>query len=347
MAPNVLIDKKYRILFHLLFWMVYIAVITLFFGEMVGVRKVFYRTLISFLFNAFLVYFNFYYLLPRYFEKRKYLVYLILLHLALAVVTVLRVYTDSLFPIVETNETIHKYLFSFTHIASVIVSGYMLLLLSMSLKFIKDYFVNIDLRNRLKYQKVENELQQLKNQINPHFLFNVLGNIYSLAYMKSDKAPVMISKLSDMMRYVLYDCSEEKVLLSKEIEYLRDFIDLHNMRKDNKMNIIFEVEGTPGNLLIQPMLFLPLFENCFKHGNLEKIDKGWMKSKFIISGNSLMLDIENTFDKKEDEEHGNKSGGIGSQNIKERLELLYPGKHSLEFQEYKDVFSVKLIINFE
>ncbi len=347
MAPDVLTDKKYRIFFHLLFWMVYIAVITLFFGEIVGVRKVFYRTLISFVFNAFLVYFNFYFLLPRYFEKRKYLLYFILLHITLALVTAFRVYADSLFPIVKSDESIHRYLFSFTHIASIVISGYMLLLLSMSLKFIKDYFVNIDLRNRLKYQKVENELQMLKTQINPHFLFNVLGNIYSLAYMKSDKAPVMISKLSDMMRYVLYDCSEEKVLLSKEIEYLRDFIDLHNMRKDNKMNITFEVEGDPGNILIQPMLFLPLFENCFKHGNLEKLDKGRMKSKFTITGDSVILEIENTFDKKESEQRSSKSGGIGLQNIKERLELLYPGKHSLEIQKNEDTFRVKLIINFE
>jgi LytS/YehU family sensor histidine kinase len=345
-------NKKIGILFHLLFWLVYIGSITLFFGEIVEIKWVFYRTLIAAFFNALLVYFNLYYLLPRYFEKKKYVKYILLLHLALAVITLLRAYTDSIIPLPRQNNLLHRYLFYPIHISSIIISGYMVLLLTMSLKFLKDYFINITLRNKLKYQQMEYKLQQLKNQINPHFLFNVLGNIYSLAYMKSDEAPVMISKLSDMMRYVLYDCQEKSVPLSKEIEYLHDFIDLHNLRKDNKMNITFEVEGNPDNHTIEPLLFLPLFENCFKHGNLEKIDEGWMKAKFTISDDFILLHIENTFDtgkivyeETEEENEKKKKGGIGLSNIKERLNILYPGKHLFATYKNGNVFTVDLNIN--
>jgi sensor histidine kinase YesM len=220
----------------------------------------------------------------------------------------------------------------------------MVLLLSMSLKFVKDYFVNINLRHRLQYQKVESELKQLKNQINPHFLFNVLSNIYSLAYMKSENTPVMISKLADMMRYVLYDCSVKKVSLAKEISYLQDFISLHQLCKENKMNIVFEVEGDPEKIMIQPLLLLPLFENCFKHGNLADIKHGWMKSKIKISEELLELTITNTFiDRLLTEK---KSGGIGLKNTRSRLDLLYPNRYSLTMHSENHIFSLHLSIAF-
>jgi len=344
-TEGALVNKKYRVFFHLLFWLVYIGSITLFFGNMISIKVVFVRTVISAIFNAALVYANLYYLMPKYFEKRKYITYLLLLHLVLLLTTVFRVFSDYAFRLLFKDSTvIGHYFLSTLHYMSVIISGYMVLMLSMSLKFIKDYFVNIDLRHRLQYQKVESELNQLKNQINPHFLFNVLGNIYSLAYMKSDIAPVMISKLSDMMRYVLYDCQAEKVPLDKEINYLQDFIALHQLRKENRMNIVFELDGKPRKLMIQPLLLLPLFENCFKHGNLEDVKNGWMKSKILITDSSLVLTIENSFvDRPQTEK---KTGGIGLENIRDRLELLYPDNHSLSIHSENHVYRVQLSIVF-
>jgi len=344
-SENILSSQNYKILFHLFFWLVYIGSITLFFGNMINIKVVFIRTVISAFFNAILVYGNLYFLMPKYFEKRKYIMYLLLIHLLLLLVTVSRAFSDYSFRLLfKDNTVISHYFFSTLHFMSIVISGYMILLLSMSLKFIKDYFVNINLRHRLEYQKVESELKQLKNQINPHFLFNVLSNIYSLAYRKSDNTPVMIAKLSDMMRYVLYDCSAKKVPLTKEISYLQDFIALHQLYKENKMNIIFEVEGDPEKIMIQPLLLLPLFENCFKHGNLADIKHGWMKSKIKISENLLELTISNTFSKRLLTEK--KSGGIGLKNTRSRLELLYPNNYSLKMHSKNHIFSLQLSITF-
>ncbi len=344
-SESILTSRKYKILFHLLFWLVYIGSITLFFGNMINLKVVFFRTVISAFFNAILVYGNLYFLMPKYFEKRKYILYLLLIHLLLLLVTLFRVFSDYTFWLVfKDNTVISLYFLSALHFMSIIISGYMVLLLSMSLKFVKDYFVNINLRHRLQYQKVESELKQLKNQINPHFLFNVLSNIYSLAYMKSENTPVMISKLADMMRYVLYDCSVKKVSLAKEISYLQDFISLHQLCKENKMNIVFEVEGDPEKIMIQPLLLLPLFENCFKHGNLADIKHGWMKSKIKISEELLELTITNTFiDRLLTEK---KSGGIGLKNTRSRLDLLYPNRYSLTMHSENHIFSLHLSIAF-
>ncbi len=338
------IPEKYRISFHLLFWMVYIGSITFFFGSLINIKIVFIRTLISAVYNAIIVYINLYFLMPKFFEKRKLATYLILVHIVLFIIMVLRVYTDYSFPLrFEKGVVIRRYMLTPLHFFSVLISGYGVLLLTMSLKFIKDYFINIELRHRLEYQRVESELKVLRNQINPHFLFNVLGNIYSLAYMKSDTAPVMISKLSEMMRYVLYDCRREKVPLSSEIEYLRNFISLHQLRKDGKMNIRFDVEGNPGSLMIQPLLFLPLFENCFKHGNMEDTTKGWMKSILTVTDNKIKLEIENTFSRLNLNTE-NKSGGVGLSNIRGRLTLLYPGNHSFTIGIHHNVYSIILTL---
>ncbi len=347
-APNSaehypLLEKKYRIFFHLFFWFAYIGSITLFFGRLVNMEIVFVRTTVSAAFNAILVYFNLYFLLPRYFEKKKYTQYLIFFHVALLVVSAARVYTDYIFPYhFSQGALLKQYLFTPTHYTSIIISGYIVVVMTMSMKFIKDYFVNIELRHRMQLQKVESELRELRNQVNPHFLFNVLGNIYSLAYMKSDKAPLMISKLSDMMRYILYDCKSPLVPLHKEIEYLNNFIDLHQLRKEGKMNIRFEVEGNPGNFYIQPLLFLPLFENCFKHGNLEDIANGKMRSKLTVRDNTLRLEIENSYKPKAPGQ--TKEGGVGLENIRNRLALLYPGRHSLKISHDNGMYRVVLTL---
>ncbi len=342
---DILTDKKTVIFFHLLFWAVYIGSITLFFSGMVGVKRVLFRTLISAFFNAILVYANLYFLLPKYFENKKYWTYIILLNLMVVIVSLVRMETDAiLMHILPAKDQIKQYLYSPAHFVSVFVSGYLLIILSSSFRFIKEYFINIQLREQIKYQKLEAELNNLKNQLNPHFLFNVLNNIHSLAYLKSDKTAPMVMKLSEMMRYVLYECNSDKVSLKKEIDYLKNYLDLQQMKKEEKMNIEFSVEGNVNGIMIEPLIFLPLFENCFKHGNLDDTQNGWMKSKLIISNNFINLWIENSIRKPHIESNGKKAGGIGLNNLKERLKMLYKDKCEFVIIRKSDSFMVSLML---
>ena len=343
---TVLFLKKYRILFHLLFWFAYILIITFFFGEFLNINRIFFRTVISAFFNATVIYLNLYFLLPRYFEKKKYTKYLILLNSVVAVVTMLRAWSDTLIPKgVDTPTFIDDYLLSVPHVLGIALSAYVLLLLTSSVKFIKDYFVNIQMREQILRIKYESELRNLKNQLNPHFLFNTLNNIYSYAYLKSDKAGPMILMLSDMMRYVLYECDDNRVPMSKELGYLGNYIELQKMKKEAEQKIGFEVIGDFSDLMIEPLLFLPLFENVFKHGNLDDVENGWMKAKFEYNSGMVMLDLTNSY--VPEKYPKTKDGGIGLKNIRERLNILYPGKHGITIVNENNVFSIFIYIEVE
>jgi len=189
--------------------------------------------------------------------------------------------------------------------------------------------------------QLETELNFLKSQVNPHFLFNTLNNIYALCQVNSVNAAPMVGKVSEMMRYMLYDCKENRVLLDKEIDYLRNFIDLHQLKSSRKLNVILEVNNTAG-ARIAPLLLINFLENSFKHGNLGFNEKGFIHCRIEVSAGSLQFNLLNSYQRHQFE---NKStAGIGLENVKHRLELVYPAKHSLTIQEHDNVFEVNLII---
>ncbi|MEZ4930618.1 MAG: histidine kinase [Saprospiraceae bacterium] len=150
------------------------------------------------------------------------------------------------------------------------------------------------METEFRTHQLEAELRFLKAQVNPHFLFNALNNIYSLSFTESKKAPEMILKLSDMMSYMLYDCKSEQVKLSAEINYLKNYIDLQQLKKEGELNIDFNIKGNVSNAFISPMLFIPFFENAFKHGNLEDTENGWLKSKLKMENGILDFHIANS-----------------------------------------------------
>jgi LytS/YehU family sensor histidine kinase len=193
----------------------------------------------------------------------------------------------------------------------------------------------------INQKKVESELKALKSQINPHFLFNSLNNIYSLSMWESRKAPSAILKLSDLMRYLLYESNEEKVLLDKEIDFLENYIDLQRLRSSRNANIEFNREGSPGVLKIAPLLLLPLVENSFKHGIKGDTDGGYVKINMGIMENKLEMSLKNNKGKTVEVEDLDKSG-IGLANVRRRMELLYPEKSLLEIIETESDFNVKL-----
>ncbi|MBK9014067.1 MAG: histidine kinase [Saprospiraceae bacterium] len=194
----------------------------------------------------------------------------------------------------------------------------------------------------LRSEKLETELKFLKSQVNPHFLFNALNNIYTLAVLKSDAAPENILKLSGLLRYVLYDCKEATVPLGKEIGYLRDFIGLNLLKDSRGLNVKTSLDESRPNLRIAPMLFIPFVENAFKHSKIEDLEHGWMDIQLQTEESAVSFTVKNSvpqggFTK-------DKAGGIGLENVRRQLELLYPGRHELKVEQREKEFAVYLKI---
>ncbi len=194
----------------------------------------------------------------------------------------------------------------------------------------------------LRQQQLSAELKFLKNQINPHFLFNTLNNLYTLCYMKDDRAAPMVVKLSEMMRYMLKPTPEEGLPIQDEIAFLQNFIQLQKLKTDDEREVIFEVEGITGEHAIPPLLLLNFFENSFKHGDWEKNPKGWIRASLRGNGkNGFDFRIENSVKASTPT---NWEKGIGLKNAERRLALLYPESHRLSIQHLGESFLVELRI---
>jgi LytS/YehU family sensor histidine kinase len=194
-----------------------------------------------------------------------------------------------------------------------------------------------------KSENIENELKFLKSQINPHFLFNSLNNIYSLSMIDSNKAQQSILYLSDMLRYVLYDCEKPLVSIEREVTYIKDFIQLFLLKSSKKYQIETHFFIENNAVQIAPMLLIPFVENAFKHSNIENIEESFIKINIHSSDDAILFSVENTF--KKGPKVQDAVGGIGIQNVKKRLNLLYPDKHTLVISEINSTFKVELKIN--
>jgi len=192
----------------------------------------------------------------------------------------------------------------------------------------------------LEIAKNEAELEMLKNQINPHFFFNTLNNLYGLCVEKSELAAPMVLKLSEMMRYTIYKGKEKEVLISEEVEYLESFLDLHKMRYHFDPDINLEV-AIQEDHRISPLLFLVLVENAFKHGLEPLAEKGWIRIFLESKGEKVKFKVENNFDGR------SKEVGIGLENLTRRLELRYPGQFSLNRSEKNGEYSVEMEIRWK
>lgn len=191
---------------------------------------------------------------------------------------------------------------------------------------------------RLKNEKAKTELVHLQSQVNPHFFFNMLNNLYGLVKQDSEKAQQLILKLSDMMRYSIYQGQQDRVTLEAEIAYLKNFIALHQMRYQKKIEVKFNIHVQEEGQQVLPLIFVILLENAFKHGVEKLRNNAYIHINLIAGTQDITFAIENNFDASDlvDEP------GIGLRNLRRRLELVYPKKHSLSFSETGDVFKAQL-----
>lgn len=193
-------------------------------------------------------------------------------------------------------------------------------------------------------EKIQAELSYLKTQINPHFLFNTLNSIYALALEKSDQAPAAIVKLSEMMRYVLHETGKEEIALEKEIAYITSYIELQQARFDGSLRSVFTVTGRPEGKKIVPLLLIPFVENAFKYGvNAE--ENSDIRIQIDIRADKLQLQVINN--KVTVHQPDPAHSGLGIGNTRRRLQILYPGKHSLQITDTKQDFAVSLTLSLK
>lgn len=190
-----------------------------------------------------------------------------------------------------------------------------------------------------KAELMESELKLLKMQINPHFLFNALNNIYSLSVTDSNKTQECINTLSKMLRYVIYDCEQAEVSLNKELDYIRNYISLFNLKSSREFDITFHQDIANNNTTVAPMLFLPFVENALKHSGIEKGKGRFVHISLVQKGDRIQFTIENSVTSIPNTKDA--VGGIGLPNVRKRLELLYPESHELKIIK-QDTFKVLL-----
>ncbi len=220
---------------------------------------------------------------------------------------------------------------------------YTLAIMVIAIKLLKKWYYDQQEAKSLEKEKLEAELKFLKSQVHPHFLFNTLNNLYSLTLKKSDNAPEVVLKLSELMSYMLYDTSARQVALSKEINYINHYIDLEKIRYGDRLDISFNTAGNMAGKMIAPMLLLPFIENSFKHGVSGELETVWVSLDLHVEGDKLVFKVENS--KSPEEEHVKISSyrsGIGLKNVRRRLDLIYGKNYDLKIFDEKDTFLVVL-----
>lgn len=256
--------------------------------------------------------------------------------ISVAIVTALIPVVITAFELITTDKESVVFLEGYPTSISVIVLLYYILLVILGLFWFIKQLISLF---RLKNEKAKTELLHLKSQVNPHFFFNTLNNLYGLVGTDTKKAQELILKLSDMMRYSIYEGEKEMVSLKAEVEYLKNYIELHKMRYHKPIDVKFESE-IEDDYKVMPLLFIILLENAFKHG-IENLSKeAYVHICINSKNNKVIFEIENNFDTTLTKEEN----GIGLNNLKRRLELVYPKKHSLSFSIKQNVYRAQLTL---
>lgn len=209
-------------------------------------------------------------------------------------------------------------------------------------RLFKNYYLKMEERETLISENARAEMQLLKAQVHPHFLFNTLNNIYSFARKKSPDAGDLVLKLSDTLKYMFNDCEAALVPLEKELKLIQDYIGLERVRYGDRLNMEVELKGEYQHTLLAPLLLIPFVENCFKHGASKILEHPWIKLKIMVEETTLDMYLSNNKPWQALPQKG--KNGIGLKNVQERLKLLYPGQHELTINSTANEFSIHLIL---
>lgn len=336
-----------RVLSHIAFWLAYIIFFFfqyVFSGKQLDQVSTIASLSLTAIVDILAAYFTVYFLLPRFLFKKRYVSFAAIFLLSAAAAIILQrvlLYYVS-YPLFYQDD-LHKMksfwminpFYSFFNIYTVVS-------LFAVIKLMKYWYRNQQLKNELETKNRVSELALLRTQLNPHFLFNTLNNIDALITSDQAKASDAVIKLSEIMRFTLYDTKNERVSLDKEINYLENYISLQQLRLKNKYFVKFDKSIDCKGKVIAPMLFIPFVENAFKHG-LKNIVAPGIEIELSCENNVIKFEVINRYSVIE-EHNKDATSGIGLANTQKRLELLYPGKYNLEIRKSAGIYKVNLDI---
>lgn len=317
---------------HGLIWCI-VLVAPLFLGDSYNFPFAF--TVIATIIHLGLFYFNAYYLYPKLMNRRQWWLYIICFIVLIGgSFRIKMLILNTWFPEVS----IFGYTNAFLGFPIILI-----LVLSLIYRIILDRVTYEKKLKEREAQQLATELKFLRSQISPHFLFNVLNNMVSMARHHSDQLEPSLIRLAGLMRYMLYETDEKKVTLAKEIDYLKSYIELQKTRFEEDVEIITDIRYSDGSHTIEPMLLIPFVENAFKHG-VVLVDHPFIHIRLRLNGDKLMFFVENKFS-SETEQSKDKEPGIGLSNVKTRLQLLYPDRHVLTVENRDTIFRIDLTLH--
>ena len=345
---------KYK-LYHIPFWCIYhyLWLVVAFGNPLKAAADIFYspggvKYIFYVVFAALGVYFNLYFLIPRYLEKRRFNIYFILVALTI-LATALCIVFGYYFSSFTTGKTL-KELYGdgsncfYYFLGYALPSAFASMTMAMTIKLTKNWLRTERRQQRLEKDKLEAELQLLKQQFNPHFLFNSINSIFFLIHKNPNMASDSLAKFSDLLRHQLYECNDHKISLAKEVGYLMNFIALEKLRQGNRLSVDVEIPSAYlDHQAIAPFILMTFVENAFKHVSKDRATSNWIRISIELHGLDLNLKVTNS-----KSPHGyNESGphkGIGLNNVRRRLDLVYPGNHRLNIVDGSDQFEISLDI---
>lgn len=338
------INRNRVVLLHISFWFVYLSFnlyqASVFQrGRGYDWERLLTSTSVQLVFTITIAYLNYFFIWPRFIKSKNLLRYLLEFGVTIGGLLTLRVYLQRYLADGYSHRV--EYFYSSFFIVQMVAITLLIVFFVGMLRFAVEWFELESKRREIENEKLMAELNFLKAQINPHFLFNTLNNLYYLAYTKSDNTTEVIAKLSQMMRYMIYDSNHTQVLLSKEIEYMQNYISLERLRLNNQIPIKFEIVGNPDNLRIAPLVLITFLENAFKHGVSGNNAKAWVNVAIQLEGKQCIYTVENS---KPEAANLHEKSGIGLQNVKRRLDLSYPGQYKLITEDKKDVYFVQVTL---
>lgn len=341
-VSNTLSLLKRPIVYHTLFWLFYFSINVLRWGSYFDdYLYSFQSNLVEFPLHMILAYFNLYYLMPRLIPNKIGLFAFLVLLSTLIIVFIRIVVTYELVTTdVYRESNLDENLFGINYIVAAYIGELYVVGIASSVKLTKDWIVQKNRSNELEKANLETELAFLRSQVQPHFFFNTLNNLYSLTLDKSDRAPDTVLKLSELMSYVVYEAKKRKVSLVKEINHIQNYLDLERLRYGDRLDMVFEITGEIEGIEIAPVLLLPFVENSFKHGVGNQLEAIPIKISIDAKPNQLIFTVEN--DRLAEGESNDlispEYHGVGLKNTKRRLEILYPNRYELSIEAVDEKF---------
>jgi len=324
---------RYRVWWHILFWVVWYFFYIVTYSVGVIEKYQFIQNLYLLPVRMIITYSLIYWILPRFLFTRKYPLFAFLVVLN-AIVFGLAIY------VVLGMANGFKFQESLPFIRPLVLN-YQIPATAAAIYMFKRWYLIQQYTLNLEKEKIESELNFLKSQIHPHFLFNTLNNLYALTLKKSDKAPDMVIQLSHLLEYTLYSGNKTEVELQDELKQLLGYIDLEKLRFGKRLKTNIEITENVDGLMIAPLLLLPFVENSFKHGASNDMKSPFIELKADVEENQLLFTVINSY-RNETGKFESYKERIGLKNVKRRLELLYPKKYSLEINQKEETFEVIL-----